>query len=370
MKDLYNRKIKQGIEFLNNQRIRDREDMQNSGSKPHPSKNCIEGFDNGPVDSLNTREINEMKDLETEMFREMQNYNTAYSNLINNTKTFLQVAQGSNPYVGKNVNINGKYGFVTDAGVFKEYNPGNADSISGVNNCPANWEDGQSTDNYFPANFNGDLFDTIPGTQPLIYGSDMKEGTGCGNEGKNIFVNQPTISTATYVNTYNGLGNSDFEEQKDLGQTGYFQCYLRTITKNKNYFALSNFDGTNGSCYVGNNNGPVQATGVATTNELLKQLAPPKSDNNGETPYMFMGFDGVLRAQDGTEYWKTTNTATPGCDQWIGGNMYLGPGSGASATYGQNCPGISANRKDSGLAGSDPLPGNLPRTIKQGNKSL
>ena len=360
----------QGKEYLKYRTIRSKQEKKSS--KSNPSKNCLEGFDNRPVEKVNTEEINGMKSLQNSLYREMQNYTTIFNNLMNNTKGYLEASAGQNENRGKNVNIGGKYGYITQEGLFKEY-PSETigNDTAGLNNCPGGWNSGSVVDNTFPINFSNQMFESIPGTNPLINGSEMQSGQGCGLEGSNVFVSQPQASVGQFIDTYNSISGSDMQEQTDLGQTSYQECLRRSSLRNKDYFVLSNFDGNNGKCFIGNNKDSIVNSGLATKDVVVKNVVP--APGNAANSYMTMGNDGVLYSNsDVNTYWNSSNTPIDGCNRYNGGYMFLGDGSGASATYGQNCSdwGIKSNRSEAGLAGPEPLPGSLQRLKNSGIKNL
>lgn len=367
---------KQGVRFLANRNNRSLGETGNmhdiSGNTEYLQKNTNikEGFNNGPVNALNQREISEMDSMRTEFQRELVNYNQLKTQLMDNTQSYLEASRGGR---SRNVVIGNKTGYVTDSGLFKEYsNETIADATSGKNSCPANWSSAQRVDNHFPKDFANQLFDSIPGNPPLINGLPMRSGQACGNEGKNVFVSEVTPTQKNYLGIYNNISGSDMQLQEDLGHTNIDQCQSRAALKNKDYFAMSDFDGTNATCYIGNNSAPVINSGTSTTSTIIKDFGVSNPDDS-KNPYLLMGYDGRIHAYSGNNnYWSSDNAPIEGCDPVGGGNIYVGPGSGASATYGQNCSNwnVKPNRAATGLGGSDPLPGNLPHVQKKGNKAL
>ena len=333
-------------------------------------KSIMEGFDNGPVNKINEREMNEMNTMRTEFQRELANYNNLKKQIMDNTTSYLEASRGAN---SRNVSIDGKYGYVNQAGLFKEYtNETIANETSGKNDCPANWSSAPTSRNSFPNDFTNQLFESIPGNPPLINGLPMRSGQACGNEGKNVFVSQVAPTQKSYLGIYQSVSGSDMQLQEDLDKTTIEQCHSRAALKNKNYFAMSDFDGTKATCYIGNNSAPVENSGTATTTTVIKDFGTSNPDNS-KKPYLLMGYDGRVHAYSGNNsYWSSDNQPISGCDPIGGGNIFLGPGSGASATYGQNCSdwNVKPNREATGLGGSDPLPGNLLHVQKKGNNAL
>ena len=333
--------------------------------------NLIEGFDNRPVDRINNREMNEMNSMRTEFQRELANYNRLKKHLMDNTRSYLEASRGTTN--GRNVSINGKTGYVNEKGLFKEYtNESIANNTSGKNNCPANWSSAPSSNNQFSSDFSNQLFDSIPGNPPLINGLPMKSGQACGNEGKNVFVSQVAPTKKSYLGIYKDISGSDMKLEKDLEHTTIEECHMRAAIKNKDYFAMSDFDGKKSTCYIGNNKMPLEKSGTSIKHSVVKDFGA-KNPDPSNTPYLIMGYDGRVHAYSGnTNYWSSNNQPINGCDPKGGGNIYVGPGSGASATYGQNCSkwGVKPNFESTGLGGEDPLPGGFLHTQKKGNKAL
>jgi hypothetical protein len=372
----------QGIRFLSNRANRslgesgnhqDKNTVPRLLSSNGNKKTVIEGFDNGPVNEINEREINQLHDMDVEFQRELQTYNQIKKQILDNTRGYLETSYGSNTNHGKNVQIGNKKGYITDAGLFKEYNSeyiGN--NTSGKNYCPANWSSAPKINNHFPKDFSNQLFESIPGPKPIINGLPMKTGQACGNEGKNVFVSQLTPNNKTYIGIYNDVAGSDMKIQDDLGHTSIEQCHSRAALKNADYFAMSDYDGKTATCYIGNDKFPVENSGISSVVSNIKKITTNKPDD-GHPPYLYMGYDGRLHAYSGdTQLWSSTNTQVSGCDPIGGGHLYVGPDSGASATYGQNCSEwtVKPNFEATGLGGTDPLPGNLHHNQLKGNKSL
>lgn len=369
----------QGIRFLANRNNRslgengnknNQHNHMNLLSSDNKKKKVIEGFDNGPVDSLNESEINEMNNMRTSFQRELQNYNQLKTTLMDNTRGYLEASRGT---TGRNATVGGKHGYITDAGLFKEYaNEDIGNNTSGKNNCPANWSSAPQADNHFPDSFSNQLYESIPGKKPLINGLPMKSGQACGNEGKNVFVSQITPNKKNYIGIFNSVSGSDMKLQEDLGSTTISQCHARAALKNADYFAMSDYDGSNASCYIGNNKFPVENSGLSVKTSTIKDYGVQKPEG-GDSPFLLMGYDGRLHAYSGNNnYWSSDNQPTSGCDPIGGGNIYVGPNSGASATYGQNCAdwNVKPNFAATGLGGTDPLPGNLQHLQLKGNKSV
>lgn len=379
----------QGVQFIANRSARERVGARGSkagsnanarakaGANANAGTNTlIEGFDNGSVNEVNAREYNELRNLETEMQRELQKYTTLKKQLMDNTRGYLEASRGGNPNLNQNVKIGSKSGYITRKGIFKEYASADiGNNTAGKHSCPANWESAQQINNHFTADFANQMFETIPGTNPIINGTPMKAGQSCGNEGSNVFVSKITPNTKSYVGIYKSVAGSDMQIQTDLGQTSVDQCQSRAALRNADYFAMSDFDGTNSSCYIGNDKTQIQASGTPTIDHVIKNVSPanPTPSESGSAPHLLMGRDGMLHAySDQVPYWSSSNAPINGCNAISGGSIYVGPNSSASATYGQNCSdwNVKPNREATGLGGIDPLPGSFLHVQKNGNKAV
>jgi len=371
MNSIYNKQIieQQGINFLANRDI----GQANIGKSNVMGSSIIEGFDNMAVNNVNNRDYIMLKITEKQLQRELQTYNKLKTQMLDNTRGYLESTRGSNENRGKNVKIDGVTGYLTQTGLFKAYSSQElANNTSGKNSCPSNWESAPQLSNHFPKNFTNQLFDAIPGDTPIINGTNMKSGQSCGLEGTNVFVSTLPNTDSKYIGIYNNVSDSDMKIQKDLGQTSIKQCNSRAALRDANYFAMSNYDGTNGTCYVGNNKQPIQRSGIATSDVVMKTMATNKPNDNNN-PYMLMGYDGVIHAYSGqSPYWSSSNSPISGCDPIGGGHIYIGEGSGASATYGQNCSnwGVKPNLAATGLGGQDPLSTIISHSQFSGNKSI
>ena len=167
------------------------------------SLNNIEGFDirDGPVKEKNMDDFEELKDLQLEFNRDLQDYNQAVKVMIDNSRQYIN-ASNDNKYANKYVReSNGAVSYVTDRGVYKRLpNPTIADSLQGQNGCPSDWrsnhqnitlDEGQE---YSSSNTPIGNIMKMDG-QELIKGSNMIQNQSCTNAGQNVYVTEPSTPT-------------------------------------------------------------------------------------------------------------------------------------------------------------------------------
>jgi hypothetical protein len=115
------------------------------------------------------------------------NYNTASQKLTSVASDMLFREGSSNPYKGKNINLNGAIGYVTNMGNYKWIpNMDIYNNNSGKNGCPSSYKDVPGVSNAQDYNTKGALLQTRPS---LLVGTPMLLGQSCGNEGQNVYVN-------------------------------------------------------------------------------------------------------------------------------------------------------------------------------------
>lgn len=140
--------------------------------------------------------------LQKEYDKTLSEYNSALTDVTDQTKQYVKRISRNNPYKGKNIKIGEQVMYVTNQGVAKWYPSKQVfTSVMGRNGCPTpkdmvtvnvEWKD----DYKYPGV-------TIPTDPPLMTGTAMVEGQSCGNEGENIYVNTLiNKSTAEYLGCY------------------------------------------------------------------------------------------------------------------------------------------------------------------------
>lgn len=221
------------------------------------SLNNIEGFDirDGAVKEKNMDDFEELKDLQLEFNRDLQDYNQAVKVMIDNSRQYIN-ASNDNKYANKYIReSNGAVSYVTERGVYKRLpNPTIADSLQGQNGCPSDWrsnhqavtlDEGQEySSNNAPI---GNII-KMDG-QELIKGSNMIQNQSCNNAGQNVYVTEPSIPTAPqYLQCSKNAGSY----QSDLGNTSFNVCKQRAADKGSNVFTMGpNQGNSKGKCYIG-----------------------------------------------------------------------------------------------------------------------
>ena len=172
---------------------------------------------NTAANAKNSQDLAKLKRLENIFNKKLSVYVTAQKTLNEKIQAYLTASSSDNErYFNKNGKFsNGAIGYVTDKGVWKHYpDPSNYASTKGKNGCPAgatipiNQKYGQR----------GFAMENPPN---LMFGTDMKSGQACGNEGKNVYVTQlsaPGDVDAKYEGCYNAaLGHQGLVYQSDIG---------------------------------------------------------------------------------------------------------------------------------------------------------
>ena len=203
-------------------------------------------------------------------------YNNAFNKIITNVTNYLDRSDKyKNPYLGKNIEIDGHYGYVTQKGVFKSYE--NADSMRNIikNNetCPKNE----------PVRVNGktkwnDIY-KIPGNKikiksglVLTTGTPMNNSELCGYEGDDVYVNrlQDVSKEPEYLGCFNSTytGPTRFLDGRpnDEGSGknhSYESCRIRAIEDNSRFFGIHDYDSDSkkGYCAVTNHKNHVGILG-------------------------------------------------------------------------------------------------------------
>ena len=237
-----NGELSQGQTYLNV-----RQSQENNLSKTFPTIEGFANFEKTAADAKTAGEVADLKNVENAYHRDLSKYATVHKNLMEDTKSYLESSETANPYVGKNVQLANKQdGYVTEKGVFKPWQGTNMQDSAGKLGCPSGLT---QIDN----NYDGLLkFGTkIDGSVPLIGGTPMVSGQSCGNEGKNLYVNEAApISDDTYEGCYNN--NNAIPEQRDMGNVTFEQCKQRAQDVGKNLIGFqSKSDSNSGKCYVG-----------------------------------------------------------------------------------------------------------------------
>jgi hypothetical protein len=211
----------------------------------------------GPVVEKNIMESEELKQLEIEYFRDLQEYTQAFDDLMKESQLYVESVNRSNPYLNKNISLGkGGTGYVTNRGVWKHYgNPSIANNTAGKNGCGnGDWGGAEKIENIeIKANMvQGDFLEG--GASPLILGSPIISGQSCGNEGQNIYITQAAkLHSDEYLGSKVLGGNMKLQE--DLGNNQTLEkCKQRAEDQGVNYYGMTNLNNTDrGNCYIGTN---------------------------------------------------------------------------------------------------------------------
>ena len=228
--------------------------LQNSTSQTIdiniPNSTC-----GGPIGKKNMAEFDELKDLQTKYSRQLNEYNQAMKNLIENSRGYMAASNRNNNKFANTYlqSTNGAIGYVTGRGVWKHLpNPSMANSMQGKNGCPANWASAPviNADNGQTSS----IADALPGEiiktggVPLIKGSATLANQSCRSSGENLYITNPSrTSNRSYV----GCSQNPGSYQSDLGYTTLEACSKRAEDMGSNVFQMGpNAGGGVGACYI------------------------------------------------------------------------------------------------------------------------
>ena len=256
------------------------------------SLNNIEGFDirDGPVKEKNMDDFEELKDLQLEFNRDLQEYNQAVKVMIDNSRQYIN-ASNDNKYANKYIReSNGAVSYVTDRGTYKRLpNPTIANSLQGQNGCPSDWrsnyqsvtlDEGQE---YSSSNAPIGNIIKMDG-QELIKGSNMIRNQSCSNAGQNVYVTEPSTPTAPqYLQCSKNAGSY----QSDLGNTSFNVCKQRAADVGSNVFTMGpNQGNSTGNCYIGGG-------GNRIVKDSICSVAPGVGRMGGKVKSRWKGFKRI-----------------------------------------------------------------------------
>ena len=211
----------------------------------------------GPVVEKNLDDFDELKDLQLQFNRELQEYNQAVKDLIENSRDYISASNKSNnEFANKYIReTNGSVGFVTGRGVWKPIGSAAiADDIQGQNGCPSNWRSNNQTvipdEGQEYSIRNAPLGNIIKmGGQELIKGSYIIQNQSCKYAGENVYVTEPSIPTSPqYLQCSKTAGSY----QSDLGVTSFNRCKQRAADEGSNVFTMGpNQGNSKGQCFIG-----------------------------------------------------------------------------------------------------------------------
>ena len=207
--DLLNISLKQGKQFNSYQKK-----IKQDTNKTKNNINKKEGFvsleqkQTGKKNTRNTNtntntqyDLNNLKQLQTKYNELMRQYNDAQSKMSNSSLSSINRIGPNNPYLGKNISFtDGTICYVTNRGIAKPYTSEEVfKNTNGKNGCPK-----EIIKLNIPWSLEYIQGGKIPTNPPLIVGSNMTMGQGCGNEGDNVYasklVNNPS---SKYIGCYN-----------------------------------------------------------------------------------------------------------------------------------------------------------------------
>ena len=206
----------------------------------------IEGFSgmigDTAANTKNSQDLAKLKRLENTFNKKLSTYVTAQKVLNDKIQTYLKASSLDNKkYFNQNAKFTtGKLGYVTDKGVWKHYQSmGNYTNTKGKNGCPAG--DPIVMPNSGPS-LPTSMF-AMTNSPNLMFGTNMKPGQACGNEGKNVYVTQlvaPGDIDSKYEGCYNAsLDTQGLVYQSDIGEKSTIErCALRASDMGLDGFAL------------------------------------------------------------------------------------------------------------------------------------
>jgi len=152
----------------------------------------------GPVATRNMSDFDELKELQTTYNRQLQAYNQAVKDLIENSRGYISASNRNNNRFANTYlkdHTSGATGYVTDRGVWKHLpNPQMGNSMQGKNSCPANWSSAQSAkvdDGQTASIFNASEGEIIKmGGVSIVKGSPTIANQSCSSAGQKCIYHQ------------------------------------------------------------------------------------------------------------------------------------------------------------------------------------
>ena len=243
----------------------------------------------GPVIEKNMDDFEELKDLQLQFNRDLQEYNQAVKDLIENSRDYISASNKSNnEFANKYIReSNGAVSYVTDRGVTKLLpSPTIADSIQGQNGCPPSWR--TTYQNVAPDEGQEYSIYTAPlgniikmGGQELIKGTSAIENQSCNYAGQNVYVTEPSIPTAPQ---YLQCSKTPGAYQSDLRVTSFNRCQQRAADVGSNVFTMGpNQGNSTGQCFIGGG-------GSGIVKDSICSVAPGVGRMGGKVRSRWKGF--------------------------------------------------------------------------------
>jgi hypothetical protein len=230
----------------------------------------------GPVADKNISDFDELNDLQTTYNRQLQEYNQAVKDLIENSRGYVAASNRDNNRFANMYlkdQTSGATGYVTDRGVWKHLpNPQMGNSMQGKNSCPASWSSAESVkvdDGQTSSIYNASQGEIIKmGGVSLVKGSPTIANQSCSSAGQNVYITNPNkTSNRRYVECSQNPGSY----QSDLGNTRVDICSKRAEDMGLNTFQMGpNAGGGVGACYVngGGNARPDQCPSISGAGQM------------------------------------------------------------------------------------------------------
>jgi hypothetical protein len=217
----------------------------------------------GPVATRNMSDFDELKELQTTYNRQLQAYNQAVKDLIENSRGYISASNRNNNRFANTYlkdHTSGATGYVTDRGVWKHLpNPQMGNSIQGKNGCPANWASAESItvdDEQSSSIFNASEGEIIKmGGISIVKGTPTIANQSCSYAGQNVYITNPNkTSNRRYVECSQSSGSY----QSDIGTTTIEACAKRAEDMGLNVFQMGpNNGGGRGNCYINGGGSPI-----------------------------------------------------------------------------------------------------------------
>lgn len=150
------------------------------------------------IAKVDKAEQKQLTNLQTQYNDLQTQYNDTQRQLNDNSLVSIKRTSPNNPYLNKNIKLTentpsitnrGKYGYVTDQGLYKPYDENSYFKTAGQHGCPKNTIEIIGINDF---------------SSSLLQGQPMVAGQSCGNEGKNVYVSKLANNpTSSYVGCYN-----------------------------------------------------------------------------------------------------------------------------------------------------------------------
>ena len=277
------------------------------------------------IDEQNEKDYKELQRIDDDFNRALSKYSTVHHTIMDKISNFVKTTSNKNRYSGKNIRLgDGKIGYVTRRGFFKEYPSEEImKATAGKNGCPP-------SNDILNTSFisNGKIIPTNP---ELIVGTPMRMNQPCGNAGNNIQVTKVSDTSESWNGCYATVDGSGLEYQNDMGNSASLKsCKLRAQDLGYTLFSLSNGGDGTSKCFIGNNLETATSGGISTKREKSYELLKGEGTMGG------ILMNGQLGIGNGNKWnvkkFKADNT----CDENKGAFLNTND---TIATYGSNCNG-------------------------------